>query len=47
MNLQKSIKNQENKMENYPNNLRDADMTGIESTETKTKLTEKWGKVNG
>lgn len=41
------LKNQENKMENYPENLTDADMTGIDNTETKNKLTEKWGEVNG
>lgn len=41
------LKNQENKMPNYPTNLKDADMTGIDSTDTKTKLTEKWGEVNG
>ncbi|MBQ8192735.1 MAG: extracellular solute-binding protein [Bacilli bacterium] len=41
------LKNQENKVENYPTNLRDADMTGINSTETKENLIEKWGKVNG
>lgn len=41
------LKNQENKMENYPENLKNADMTGINSTDTKTKLTEKWGEVNG
>lgn len=41
------LKNQENKMQNYPENLTDADMTGIDSTETKEQLTEKWGEVNG
>lgn len=41
------LKNQENKMNNYPINLKDADMTGIESAELKTKLTEKWSEVNG
>jgi len=41
------LKNQENKMENYPENLTDADMSGIDSTEIKNKLTEKWGEVNG
>lgn len=41
------LKNQENKMSNYPSDLTDADMTGIDSTETKNKLTEKWGEVNG
>lgn len=41
------LKNQDNKMKNYPSNLKDADMTGIDSTKTKEKLTEKWGKING
>ena len=43
----KILKEQENKMKNYPENLKDANMTGIDSTETKTKLIEKWGEVNG
>lgn len=41
------FKDQNNKIENYPNGLTDADMTGINSTEIKNKLTEKWGEVNG
>ena len=41
------LKNQENKMENYPTNLKDSDMTGIDSTKTKNELIEKWEKVNG
>ena len=41
------IKDQNNKMANYPEDLKDADMTGIDSTETKEKLTTKWGEVNG
>lgn len=41
------IKDQNNKMENYPTDLKDADMSGIDSTDTKEKLTEKWGEVNG
>lgn len=41
------LKNQENKILNYPKNLKDADMTGIDSTKIKEKLTEKWGEVNG
>ena len=45
--LQVIIKEQENKMKNYPENLKDANMTGIDSTETKEKLIEKWGEVNG
>lgn len=41
------LKNQENKMQNYPENLKDADMSGIDSVEIKEQLTEKWGEVNG
>ena len=41
------LKDQNNKMANYPEDLKDADMTGIDSTETKEKLTAKWGEVNG
>ncbi len=41
------LKDQNNKMPNYPSNLKDADMTGIDSTATKEKLTEKWGEING
>lgn len=41
------LKNQENKMENYPTNFKDANMTGIESAELKTKLTAKWSEING
>lgn len=41
------LKDQDNKMKNYPSNLKDANMTGIDSTETKNKLIEKWGEVNG
>lgn len=41
------LKNQENKVENYPTNLKNADMTGIDSVERKNELTEKWGEVNG
>ena len=43
----KILKDQENKMKNYPENLKDANMTGIDSTETKEKLIKKWGEVNG
>ena len=43
----KILKEQENKMKNYPENLKDANITGIDSTETKEKLIEKWGEVNG
>lgn len=41
------LNNQENKMENYPKILKDADMNGIDSVEIKEKLTKKWGEVNG
>lgn len=41
------LKNQENKMKNYPTNLTDANMEGIDSTDTKTKLIERWSEVNG
>lgn len=41
------LKNQDNKMENYPENLKNADMTGIDSVDTKDRLTKKWGEVNG
>ena len=43
----KILKDQKNKMKNYPENLKDANMTGIDSTETKEKLIKKWGEVNG
>ena len=41
------LKNQENKMTNYPQKLTDANMNGLENADTKTKLTEKWSEVNG
>lgn len=41
------LKEQENKIDNYPSNLKDADMTNIENIEEKNKLTEKWEEVNG
>lgn len=41
------LNEQDNKMENYPDNLNNADMTGATSIETKERLTEKWGEVNG
>ena len=41
------LKDQDNKVKNYPTDLTDADMTGIDSVETKEKLTKKWGEVNG
>jgi len=41
------LKEQENKVENYPQNLIDADMKNIDSIDTKNKLIEKWSEVNG
>lgn len=41
------LKDQKNQMKNYPTNLKDADMTGIDSTERKNELMEKWSEVNG
>lgn len=38
---------QNNKVANYPANLKDADMTGIDSIQTKEKLTKRWEEVNG
>lgn len=41
------LKNQENKMKNYPEGLKDSNMDGIDSTDTKDDLIEKWSGVNG
>ncbi len=41
------LKEQNIKIKNYPTNLKDADMTGIDSIKTKDDLTKKWGEVNG
>lgn len=41
------LKDQDNKIKNYPTNLKDADMTNISSIETKENLTSKWDEVNG
>lgn len=41
------LKNQNNKMKNYPEYLTNADMTGIDSIQVKDKLTKKWGEING
>lgn len=41
------IKDQNSNVKNYPTNLKDADMTGIDSVEMKEKLMEAWGRVNG
>ena len=43
----KVLKDQKSNMKNYPENLKDANMTGVDSTEIKDKLIEKWGEVNG
>ena len=43
----KVLKNQEVAVENYPTNLKDANMEGINSMETKEHLMELWGEVNG
>ncbi len=40
------LKEQENKIKNYPTDLKDADMKNIESMEIKDKLTKKWEEVN-
>ena len=41
------LKEQNIKIKNYPTNLVDADMKGIDSIDLKEKLTKKWGEVNG
>ena len=41
------LKDQKSKMENYPTDLTDADMAGIDDTSTKDSLTKKWSEVNG
>lgn len=41
------LKNQQVKVLNYPTDLKDADMTGIDSIERKEQLLELWSKVNG
>lgn len=38
----KILKEQETKIKNYPSDLKDADMTGIESFDVKDKLLDKW-----
>ena len=43
----KILKNQKVSVKNYPLDLNDADMTGIDSISVKEKLTKKWSKVNG
>ena len=41
------LKNQEVKVKNYPKNLKDAKMDGIDSVSVKQDLMSKWEKVNG
>ncbi len=41
------IKDQNSQIPNYPANLKDADMKGIDSVETKENLIELWSKING
>lgn len=41
------IKDQKVNVKNYPLNLKDANMKGIDSIDTKEKLMEVWGEVNG
>lgn len=43
----KILKNQEVKVKNYPTNLKDAKMDGIDSVSVKKDLISKWEKVNG
>lgn len=43
----KILKNQEVKVKNYPTNLKDAKMDGIDSVSVKQDLISKWEKVNG
>ena len=41
------LKDQTSNVPNYPINLVDADMNGIDDIETKNNLVEKWSEVNG
>ena len=43
----KVLVNQESAVKNYPTDLKDADMEGVDSVSVKEELTELWGKVNG
>ena len=43
----KILVNQEVDVKNYPTNLKDANMSGVDSVEVKEDLTELWGEVNG
>lgn len=41
------LKNQNNQVKNYPKNLIDADMTGIDSISRKNELIKAWSEING
>ena len=41
------LKDQKNNVQNYPTDFIEANMEGIDNIETKNKLIEKWGEVNG
>lgn len=41
------IKDQNNQVKNYPENLKDADMTGIDSITRKNELIKSWSEING
>lgn len=41
------LKDQKSNIKNYPSDLKDADMDGIDSITRKNELLELWGKVNG
>jgi len=41
------LKDQKSNVQNYPTDFAEANMEGIDSIETKNKLIEKWGEVNG
>lgn len=41
------LKNQENKVKNYPTNFSDANMDGIDDISKKNAILEKWGEING
>lgn len=41
------LKDQKVSLKNYPTNLKDADMNGIDSIDTRNKLIEVWDRVNG
>lgn len=43
----KILKDQEIKIENFPTDLKDADMTDINSSERKQELLKRWAEING